>query len=434
MGNGDELERAFAGATVHDMFNFMTVAILFPIEIITHYLAALTWAIVRNVQTQKGEKWSGPVKKLVGPVLDKVIIANKKLIEKIAENDTVYGCGEGQGFYPIECSDPANPTYESCEQVGLIDCNKDNGECPAFFQATATVADDKVSGGVSFILGLVILFICLFALVAVLQKMLMGMSSRIIYKATDLNGYVSILIGAGITIVVQSSSITTSALTPLVGIGVIRLEQMYPLTLGANVGTTMTALMAAMVTEGTNALQVALAHLFFNLTGILIFFPIPFMRRIPIHAARQLGKATRLWRGFPLLYIAVMFFLVELFFLGLSIMFEQKKKGLTVLASVITVVVGLLCIWLGYWCQWRGGKKTCAECFQRREKRRLTQLHLPEDMARLKAKINALVEYTGLPVEDEDEEVEEEEMGKKGDPLDKTSKDNSDEEELDIEI
>lgn len=224
MGDGDQLERAFAGATVHDMFNFMTVGVLFPLEIITHYLAALTAACVRNATAKDGEDWEGPIKKIVAPLGDKVIISNKKIIQAIAQNSS-YGCGDGQGFYPIGCDDNSNPTADTCS-VGLIGCNKDTNECPAFYQPTATAADDKVSGGVAFFLGLCILFICLFGLVHMLQKMLLGTSTRIVYKATDVNGYLAMLIGCGITIVVQSSSITTSALTPLVGMGVLRLEQM----------------------------------------------------------------------------------------------------------------------------------------------------------------------------------------------------------------
>merc|ERR1719229_661406 len=114
--------------------------------------------------------------------------------------------------------------------------------------------------------------------------MLLGMSTRIINKAVNINGYLAIVIGAGLTVLVQSSSITTSTLTPLVGMGVIPLEDMLPLTLGANIGTTFTGLMAALVSNKIDALQVALAHLFFNITGIIIFYPIPFMRKIPLHA------------------------------------------------------------------------------------------------------------------------------------------------------
>lgn len=177
---------------------------------------------------------TGPVKKLVSPLGGKVIKSNKDIIKAIAKGEG--SCDDGDGFYPIIC-DPGTPTYDSCSRVGLISCDKDSGDCPAFFQADADAKDDKVSGGVVFFIAIIILFICLICLVTVLQKMLLGMSTRIIYKATDLNGYVAMLIGTGITILVQSSSITTSTLTPFVGMGALRLEQMLPLTLGANIGT-----------------------------------------------------------------------------------------------------------------------------------------------------------------------------------------------------
>jgi sodium-dependent phosphate cotransporter len=404
MGDGDQLERAFAGATVHDMFNFMTVAILLPVEVVTGYLDALTGALVKNASTEKGDKWEGPIKKLVAPLGDKIIIANKKLIEGIAKG--AGSCAEGDGFYPIIC-EAGEPTYDSCSQVGLIACDKTTGDCPSFFQKEASAKDDKISGGVVFFISICILFTCLIALVTVLQRMLLGMSTRIVYKATDINGYLAILIGCGITIIVQSSSITTSTLTPLVGMGALRLEQMFPLTLGANIGTTVTAIMAAMVTEGTESLQVALAHLFFNITGIFIFYPIPYMRRIPLYAARRLGKATRIWRGFPFVYIAVMFFAVPLVFLGISFLFEEDAKGYTVLGSFIVILLGIGLAWTAYYCQYKGGKEKCVTCMQRREKVRLTNRNLPEDMKYLKSRMAALIEHTGLNEDDLDDDDEE---------------------------
>jgi len=403
MGDGDQLERAFAGATVHDMFNFMSVAIMLPLEWATGFLDALTAACVKGVDTSKGEKWEGPVKKFVSPLGDKIIIPNKNIITSIAQGDAT--CSDGGGYYPIIC-EPGEPTYDTCPQVGLIACDKDTNECPFFFQATADAHDDKVSGGVCFFIAIIILFVCLIGLVTVLQKMLMGVSTRIIYKATDLNGYIAMAIGCGLTILVQSSSITTSTLTPLVGMGAIRLEQMYPLTLGANIGTTMTAIMAAMVTEGTGSLQVALAHLFFNLFGILIFYPVPYMRKFPLNAARRLGRMTRQWRGFPLVYIAVMFFLVPLVFLGISFLFEDEAKGLTVLGSIICIILGLGLIYTVYYCKYKGGKENCIECLERREVRRVTMKELPEDMVFLKAKLAALIEHTGLPEDAGMEEIE----------------------------
>jgi len=224
MGDGDQLERAFAGATVHDMFNFLTVAVFFPVELITGYLNRLTSLCVKNFEAKDGSKWIGPIKKFVGPLTKMVIIANKSVIKDVAKGGT---CDD---FYPIECEDPDNPTKSTCPQVGLIACDKSTDRCPAFFQVDADLRSDVMSGLATFILGLIILFICLFAMVTMLQKMLLGTSTRVIYKATNINGYLAMLIGVGVTILVQSSSITTSTFTPLVGMGVIRLEQMYPIT------------------------------------------------------------------------------------------------------------------------------------------------------------------------------------------------------------
>merc|ERR1712050_305002 len=95
-----------------------------------------------------------------------------------------------------------------------------------------------------------------------------------------------------VTILVQSSSITTSTLVPLVALGIITVEDMLPLTLGANLGTTCTAFLASIVTEKKNAIQIALCHLWFNIFGILIWFPVPLMRSVPLKLARLLGERT----------------------------------------------------------------------------------------------------------------------------------------------
>ena len=210
MGDGDQLERAFAGATVHDLFNFLTVIVLLPVEVVTGYLNHLTELMVKNADPEAGDKWEGPIKKIVSPLGSMVIIANKKVIKNVAK-----GTDNCTDFYPIECEDGII-SYDTCS-TGLISCDKKTGDCPAFFDMNASQKDDQVAGGVCFFISIFILFVCLIGLVAVLQKMLLGVSTRIIYKATNVNGYLAMLIGAGITVIVQSSSITTSALTPLVG-------------------------------------------------------------------------------------------------------------------------------------------------------------------------------------------------------------------------
>lgn len=225
MGNGDELQRAFAGATVHDMFNFLSVLILFPLEIITHMLARMTNAMTKNYEPNSdGEQKSKGIKTIIGPLLDLLIKSNTKVIDQIATGQ-VENCGV---YYPTECNPQGTVSYEACVtngRVGLITCSKDTGKCPAFFQEGASESDDKVSGGVALVLGIIFLVLCLMCLVFILKKMLLGASTRIIHKCTDVNGYFSMLIGCGVTMLVQSSSVTTSVLTPLVGVGLVTVDQ-----------------------------------------------------------------------------------------------------------------------------------------------------------------------------------------------------------------
>jgi len=338
MGNGAELERAFAGATVHDMFNFLSVLILFPLEIITHFLARITQRMTANYAPGDGES-SGGIKVIISPVLDRLVKANKNVINDVAAGGS---CSE---YYPTECNPSGQVDYQSCVKdgrVGLITCSKDYG-CPVFFQEGATQSSDTVSGAIALIMGIILLVLCLIGLVTILKKMLLGASTRIIKKATAINGYISMLIGTAITILVQSSSVTTSVLTPLVGLDLISLAQMFPLTLGANIGTTITSIIAAGVASTSTAMQVALAHFFFNIFGIIIWYPLPFMRKVPMAMARALGRYTRWWRGFPFLYLGIVFFLIPALLLGLSALFVTGSKALVVLGVMLFagVLLGL---------------------------------------------------------------------------------------------
>merc|ERR1712054_562623 len=92
-----------------------------------------------------------------------------------------------------------------------------------------------------------------------------------------LTGYLAMVLGAIMTILVQSSSVFTSTLTPLAGAGLVSLERAYPLTLGSNLGTTTTSILASFAAGGDkvqSALQIALVHLLFNLTGIILIYPL----------------------------------------------------------------------------------------------------------------------------------------------------------------
>ena len=121
---------------------------------------------------------------------------------------------------------------------------------------------------------------------------------------------VALLTGLLITISVQSSSITTSLLIPLSAAGVLSLHNAYPVTLGANLGTTITALLAALATSRPEALTIALVHTLFNIAGILLLYPVPALRSIPIRGAEALADLAVKRRLMAVAYVAGMFIAV----------------------------------------------------------------------------------------------------------------------------
>jgi len=182
--------------------------------------------------------------------------------------------------------------------------------------------DDESAGALAVFFSLGGLCCVLYLIVQTLSIVIKGHAARYLRWAVTLNGYLSMAIGCFVTIMVQSSSITTSVLTPLVAVGLINLEDMYPMTLGANIGTTITGIMAASVVTSNpvEAWQVAICHLFFNLFGILIWYPVPFMRKVPLAMARQLGALTgRYGVWFPLVYVGLVFFCIPAICYGIAI-------------------------------------------------------------------------------------------------------------------
>merc|ERR1719240_1113215 len=135
-----------------------------------------------------------------------------------------------------------------------------------------------------------------------------------------LANYILIVFGMGITILFQSSSVTTSTLTPLVGIGLVRLDKMFAFTVGANIGTTVTGILSALVSDKRKTgLTVAFAHTLFNIAGTLIWYPIPLIRSCPIEAAKLLGNIAADLRWFPVAYILTVFMGLPALLLALSI-------------------------------------------------------------------------------------------------------------------
>ncbi|KAG8511240.1 Sodium-dependent phosphate transport protein 2B, partial [Galemys pyrenaicus] len=186
---------------------------------------------------------------------------------------------------------------------------------------------DYAVGIILLIASLLVLCGCLIMIVKILGSALRGQVAAVIKKIlnTDfpfpfawVTGYLAILVGAGMTFIVQSSSVFTSAMTPLYGFGVISVERAYPLTLGSIIGTTTTAILAALASPGNtlrSALQIALCHFFIIISGVLLWYPIPFTR-LPILLAQGLGNISAKYRWFAVFYLIVFFFLVPLALFG----------------------------------------------------------------------------------------------------------------------
>ncbi|KAK3088083.1 hypothetical protein FSP39_014464 [Pinctada imbricata] len=337
----NDFRRAFAGATVHDMFNWITVIVLIIIEAPTHYLELISGEIVKSISTGKRDTKFNILKAVTGPFTKAIIQVDKKGITKIATKGE-----ENVKSLLKDCCGKWKNVTDVAANVSEMQCNK---PCEYLFKDTGL--SEKAIGGILLAISLVLLFFCLFAIVKTLNSLLRGSIREGIKKFVNyefpgpfryFTGYVAILIGTIFTIIVQSSSVFTSTLTPLVGVGVISIERMYPLTLGSNIGTTTTAILAALAQSDPkdfqNSLQLALCHLFFNLSGILLFYPLPFMR-FPITFAKFLGEETAKYRWFAAAYLIVMFGVFPALVFGLSTAGVWVLVGVGIPFAILIIAV-----------------------------------------------------------------------------------------------
>lgn len=257
---GDDFRRAFAAATVHDFFNLLAVAVLLPVELLTGYLSGVAGWITDLVIGTSGASFKSPLKAAV----------------KI----------------------PAGWIMDLLSELG-------------------THGDLK--GALMIVIGLVFIFL---ALAFVTRNMRLLVADRVeaaINRTLGAgSGLVAIVLGMIITVAVQSSSITTSVLVPLAAAGVLSLENVYPVTLGANVGTTVTALLASLATGSPAAVTVALVHTLFNITGIALFYPVRSLRALPIRLATGLARIGAERRTWAVTYVLAMFLVIPL--LGVMIL------------------------------------------------------------------------------------------------------------------
>ena len=241
-----EFRRAVGAATVHDFFNILAVVVLLPLEIATGFLAWAAHGLEDLLLGAGGAEFESPLKAAVDLPVDLVM----STIENLGSAGTAFAV-------------------------------------------------------IVIVLGLAAIFVAL-AYITKNMKALVAdkFEDRLNRVLGGGSGLVGMAVGLIATVAVQSSSITTSVLVPIAAAGVITLESIYPITLGANVGTTVTALLASLATGSPEAVTIAIVHTLFNVSGIVLFYVIPGLRGLPIRIARTFaGRAAEDRRVLPVYII-----------------------------------------------------------------------------------------------------------------------------------
>ena len=250
---GQEFRRAVAAATVHDFFNLLAVAVLLPLELLTGFFTRTATALSGVLRgTEVAAPGTSPLRTAV-----------KAPVRAVA--DAVTGLPVGTA----------------------------------------------VGGVLLLVLALGVIFAALTVITRTMRDLVAGSVERAMNRVIGRGGgAVGIVIGMLVTVAVQSSSITTSILVPLVASGILALRSAYPITLGANVGTTITALLASLAVSRPEGLTIALVHTLFNVTGLALVWPVRAVRDVPVRLAEALATQAARRRRVIAVYLVAVFLVV----------------------------------------------------------------------------------------------------------------------------
>jgi len=247
IGRRQEFSRALAGATVHDFFNIFSVAVFLPLEHMTHFIEKFSIMLSGLFENVGGLTLMSPLKAIVKPVAHVIKDGLTQII--------------------------SSPNWASAVLILVV--------------------------------SLILLFIALKYMVTLMKMLIIGKVENLLHKYLFHSAGTSLLLGLVVTAIIQSSSATTSLIVPLVGAGILSVSQIFPFVLGTNIGTTVTAILASLITRSPAALTVAFAHLTFNIAGMVCFYP---LKKIPIAIATRFGKFSSRHRMMALVYLLICFF------------------------------------------------------------------------------------------------------------------------------
>jgi solute carrier family 34 (sodium-dependent phosphate cotransporter) len=218
-------------------------------------------------------------------------------------------------------------------------------------------------------------------LIVIIKFLLDGLSVRVVHAVTRCNGYVGIVFGGALTVLAQSSQVVVCTLVPFAGVGALPLEAVYPIVVGSNVGTALQTVMTSLSAFGAAPLQVALAHLLFNITGFALWYPLPHLRAVPLWLAGILGHQARVWKLFPIVCIVVLYVVVPFAVFGLSELYLVDNG----LAKAFVILFGAAGVsglaWTVYWCHYRNGREKYLNCVSKLCRRRSDTVDTAENTA-----------------------------------------------------
>ena len=353
----EEYELGFSVAVVHDLFNWLTILFMLPLEIGTGLLENISGLIVKNIsfnQNMKHSKITFSLKSLFAPIISSIVVfEDEELVSSFRViNNTVASDSYEESEDSSEEDYEEDNSLESLEEESkemydlpftILKTNCPDG-CNYLFAGSSLTDQEK--GAILMVSSLLLFLACYLFLIKIMKNLLSRplaeVTTKFLSKHTSsvpcFMGYVFMFIGALATVLVQSSSILTSSLVPLVSTQVISLESAYPLTLGTNLGTTATSLMAAFSYFEETAVRLALCHLFFNLFGVLAFYPLSFMRW-PLFIAKQFGRKVIKYKWLSIFYLILSFFLGPLLIFGLSLVNTYLMYILVITIISILVLV-----------------------------------------------------------------------------------------------
>ena len=243
-----EFRRAFSAATVHDFFNILAVAVLLPIELTTHFLQRTAEAMTTALFGSASISFQSPIKVITAPV------------------------------------------------VGAV-------------KSGVSGLHGTVGATLVVIVAFTMLVVSLYFLTKVIKLLLIHKLETFFRTTVGKSGVLGILMGLVITVLVQSSSVTTSLMVPMAAAGAVTLRQVFPIALGANIGTTITALLASMVGNAAG-LTIALTHTLFNVIGVVLIYPVPAIRNVPIRMADWMGGLVGRSRKWAVIFLLGLFFVL----------------------------------------------------------------------------------------------------------------------------